>query len=206
MLRRRVPQGAVCWVDLWTSDVESSRNFYCELFDWEAQAASQEFGGYWMFTRDGLPGAGAMGDMGELTANDSWKIFIATTNIRNVVAVGESRGATVFVPPTAVSDLGLQAVLADPTGAAFGVWQPVNFPGFMTLNEHGTPCWFELDTRDIEGAVDFYASLFALDTHVVAASDAWCYTNLLAEGDEVAGVVNSTQRHGEGAGAQWYVY
>ena len=50
-------------MDLWTGDVESSRNSSCELFDWEAQAASQEFGGYWMFTRISLPVAGAMGDM-----------------------------------------------------------------------------------------------------------------------------------------------
>lgn len=39
------PVGAPCWADLWTSDVEGSRAFYAELFDWEAQEASEEFGG-----------------------------------------------------------------------------------------------------------------------------------------------------------------
>jgi len=32
--REDVPQGAVSWLDLWTSDVEGSRRFYNELFVW----------------------------------------------------------------------------------------------------------------------------------------------------------------------------
>ena len=54
--------GAPCWVDLWTSDVEGSRAFYAQLFGWEAMEPSEEFGGYFMFHRDGLPIAGGMGD------------------------------------------------------------------------------------------------------------------------------------------------
>ena len=63
--RDSAPVGSPCWADLWTSDVEGSRTFYSELFGWEAQEPSPEFGGYFMFTRDGVPVAGAMGDMGE---------------------------------------------------------------------------------------------------------------------------------------------
>src|SRR4029077_18849346 len=72
--RDRAPIGSPCWVDLWTSDVEGSRKFYAELFGWEAQAPSPEFGGYFMFTRNGVPTAGAMGDMGERAADNSGKI------------------------------------------------------------------------------------------------------------------------------------
>jgi len=72
--RDTAPIGSPCWADLWTSDVEGSRRFYSELFGWEAQDPSPEFGGYFMFTREGVPVAGAMGDMGEMRATDSWKI------------------------------------------------------------------------------------------------------------------------------------
>ena len=44
--RDRAPLGAPCWADLWTSDVEGSRAFYSEVFGWEAQEPSPEFGGY----------------------------------------------------------------------------------------------------------------------------------------------------------------
>jgi hypothetical protein len=59
--RDRAPIGSPCWVDLWTSDVEGSRTFNTELFGWEAQEPSPEFGGYFMFIRNGVPVAGAMG-------------------------------------------------------------------------------------------------------------------------------------------------
>ena len=53
--RDSAPIGAPCWADLWTSDVEGSRRFYSELFGWEANEPSPEFGGYFMFTRNGVP-------------------------------------------------------------------------------------------------------------------------------------------------------
>lgn len=51
--RDSVPTGAVCWMDLWTSDVEGSRQFYSDLFGWFAAEPSEEFAGYWMFLREG---------------------------------------------------------------------------------------------------------------------------------------------------------
>jgi predicted enzyme related to lactoylglutathione lyase len=40
-------------MDLWTSDVEGSRQFYSDLFGWFAAEPSEEFAGYWMFLREG---------------------------------------------------------------------------------------------------------------------------------------------------------
>ena len=54
--------GDPCWIDLMTSDVPKTRAFYTGLFGWEAGEPSDEFGGYFMFMRDGLPIAGAMGN------------------------------------------------------------------------------------------------------------------------------------------------
>jgi predicted enzyme related to lactoylglutathione lyase len=54
--RDHAPLGSPCWADLWTSDVDGSRAFYSEIFGWEAQEADPEFGGYFMFTRDGVHG------------------------------------------------------------------------------------------------------------------------------------------------------
>ncbi|HXQ62917.1 MAG TPA: VOC family protein, partial [Acidimicrobiales bacterium] len=90
--RDSAPIGSPCWTDLWTSDVEGSRRFYAELFGWEAQEPSPEFGGYFMFTRDGVPVAGAMGDMGEASANDTWKIYLATDDVAKTVEAAETGG------------------------------------------------------------------------------------------------------------------
>jgi hypothetical protein len=204
--RESVPQGAVCWLDLWTSDVEGSRQFYSDLFGWFAAEPSEEFGGYWMFLREGVPVAGGMGDMGDMKANDTWKIFLAAHDINDVVAKGEELGAQFFMPPMPVADMGIQTVFTDANGATLGAWQPLSFPGFMTTDEPGTPCWFELNARDFAAAVNFYTSVFALGTKVMADSDDFRYTTLVADGHEVAGILDASGRLPEGVASHWVIY
>lgn len=146
--RTTAPTGAPCWADLWTSDVEGSRRFYGELLGWESEAPNPDFGGYFMFTRDGVPVAGAMGDTPDNPAQDLWKVYLATDDIAATVEAAGRAGAEVVVPVAPVGDLGFQAVVTDPAGAGVGVWQPVGFAGFSTLDEPGTPSWFELFTAD----------------------------------------------------------
>jgi len=59
-----------------------------------------------------------------------------------------------------VMDLGRMAFVADPTGAAFGVWQPKSFGGADLVNEPGSLCWNEVLTRDAESDKSFYTSVF----------------------------------------------
>lgn len=174
--RDRAPAGAPCWADLWTSDVEGSRSFYSDLFGWEAQAPSPEFGGYFMFTRDGAPVAGGMGDMGDMKANDSWKIYLATDDIeQTLVAVTANGGEAVF-PPMPVADLGTQSVITDPVGAPVGLWQPGTFGGFPVLGEIGAPCWFELRTPDFARSLEFYRAVFGWETDVMSDTDEFRYS------------------------------
>ena len=161
--RDSAPIGSPCWADLWTSDVDGSRRFYCDLFGWEAQEPSAEFGGYFMFTRDGVPIAGGMGDMGDMPANNTWKVYLATDDIAKTVEAAEANGAEIIAPPMAVADLGIQAVLVDPTGAHVAAWETGTFPGFTVLGEPGAPSWSELFTRDHATAVAFYRSVFHWD-------------------------------------------
>jgi predicted enzyme related to lactoylglutathione lyase len=206
--RDRAPIGSPCWVDLWTSDVEGIRKFYGELFGWEAQEPSAEFGGYFMFTRNGVPIAGGMGDMGDLAADNSWKIYLTTDDIAKTVEAAESDGAQIISPSMAVADLGTQAVLVDPTGAHLGTWQPGTFPGFTVLNEHGAPSWFELFTRDHAAAVAFYRSVFHWETDAVGDSDEFRYTTMRdPSGDgELAGIMDASTFLPDGVPAHWSVY
>ena len=206
--RDSAPIGAPCWTDLWTSDVEGSRRFYSELFGWEAQEANPEFGGYFMFTRNGVPVAGGMGDMPEAPAENIWQIYLATDDIAKTVEAAESEGAQIISPPMAVADLGSQAILTDPTGAHLGAWQAVTFPGFTVLDEPGTPSWFELHTRDHAAAVAFYRSVFRWETNTVSDTDEFRYAVMRnPSGDgELAGIMDATPYLPDGAPAHWSAY
>jgi hypothetical protein len=206
--RDRAPQGSPCWADLWTSDVDGSRAFYSEIFGWEAQEADPQFGGYFMFTRDGIPVAGAMGDMGDMKANDTWKIYLDTDVIAKTVDAATAAGAEIIAPSMPVADLGTQAVLLDPTGAHLGAWEPGTFPGFTVLGELGSPSWFELLTRDYTAALDFYRTVFHWDTESVGDTDEFRYAvmkNPDAEG-ELAGIMDAGAFLPEGVPAHWSIY
>jgi hypothetical protein len=206
--RDRAAIGSPCWTDLWTSDVEGSRKFYSELLGWEANEPSPEFGGYFMFTRNGVPVAGAMGDMGDMPASNTWSIYLATDDIAKTIETAEAAGAQIISAPMAVADLGSQAVLVDPTGAHLGTWQPGTFPGFTVMSEHGAPSWFELLTRDYAAALDFYRSVFGWETDAVGDSDEFRYTTMrdpAGEG-ELAGIMDAAAFLPDGVPAHWSVY
>lgn len=205
--RHSTPVGAPCWVDLWTTDVDGSRRFYGELFGWEALEPSAEFGGYWMFERDGAPIAGGMGSMGDMVANNTWKPYFCTDDIDASLKRAEAAGATSQGGAMPVADLGVQAVLSDPTGAVFGLWQPGTFAGFQVVGEHGAPGWFELHTRDHATAVAFYRDLFGFEVNAVSDSDEFRYYTFRTNGSEedLGGIMDSRHWLPEG-GDHWDVY
>ncbi|MGH9046157.1 MAG: VOC family protein [Acidimicrobiales bacterium] len=206
--RDRAPLGAPCWVDLWTSDVPGSVKFYSALFGWAAQDPDPEHGGYFMFTRNGVPIAGAMGEMGDEKPSNTWKVYLASADAEKTVAAAEAGGATISLPAMTVGDAGTQAVLDDPTGATIGSWQPEEFAGFTVLEEHGAPSWFELLTRDYAKAVEFYRSVFGWDTEVVSDTDEFRYSVMLdpSGGGMLAGIMDASSFLPKGEPASWSVY
>src|ERR1700694_3801902 len=192
--RDRAPIASPCGADLGPSDVEGSRKFYSDLFGWEAQEPSPEFAGYFMFTRNGVPTAGAMGAMGDTPANNTWNIYLDTDDIAKTLEMAEAEGAQVISPAMPVADLGIQAVLVDPTGAHLGTCAAGTVPGFTVLNEYGAPSWFELHTRDHAAAVAFYRTVYRWDVNTVGDSDEFRYTTMrhpTGEG-ELAGIMDAT--------------
>lgn len=205
--RESAPVGAPCWADLWTSDVEGSRRFYSQLFGWEALEPSPDFGGYWMFEREGAPTAGGMGSMGDVVADDSWKPYFCTDDIDSALKSAEGAGAVVLGGAMPVADLGVQAVLADPTGAKFGLWQPGTFAGFRVLAEPGAPSWFELHTSDHARAVAFYQELFGYEIARTADTDEFRYFTFRVRGsdEDLGGMMDSSRWLPQGA-EHWAIY
>ena len=205
--RDHAPLGAPCWADLWTSDIEGTRRFYDRLFGWEAQEGSPEFGGYFMFHRDGVPVAGCMGDMGDMAADDAWKVYLASADAQATTDATTAAGGQVRAPVGPVADLGKQAVLADPAGATVGVWEEGTFPGFTVLDEPGAPSWFEIHTRRFAPTVAYYRDVFGLGTQVIGDSDEFRYTTLLGpDGSQVAGIMDASSWPEQGSVGTWTIY
>src|SRR6195952_2408126 len=152
--RTSATTGAPTWVDLATGDVARARSFYCDLFGWTADEPDEQYGGYFMFHRDGVPIAGGMGKQ-EAGMPDTWSVYLASDDIEKTLATAVAEGGTVVVPAMVVGDGGSMAYLIDPSGAGIGVWQPKEFIGLTTYAETGAPGWWALLAEDYSAALSF---------------------------------------------------
>ena len=154
------PSGHPTWTDLMTADTDKARAFYHDVFGWEYHVAGPEFGGYINAHIAEDMVAGMVGPMpGAPPMPAAWTIYFASHNIDADVAKAVSLGGAVLSPVMAVGDLGKMAILKDPQGAAFGLWQAGTFIGAMITEEPGAMDWVELVTSNAGEANKFYTAL-----------------------------------------------
>ncbi|MEQ1788466.1 MAG: VOC family protein [Acidimicrobiales bacterium] len=203
-MRDPAPLGAPCWVDLMSSDTARSTAFYSELFGWTADEPNPEFGGYTTFRKDGEQVAGLMA-AAEEGMPDVWSVYLAVADAAATVAAASAHGAQVYVDAMAVGDLGTMAVVADPGGAAIGMWQPGEHKGGLVA-EAGAPCHFELHTRDYDASVAFYEAVFGWATTPVGDGDDFRYAVLDVGDGENAGIMDAGAFLPDGVPAHWSIY
>lgn len=205
--RDEAPVGALCWIDLFTSDPDSAKQFYGELFGWTAEDGGEEYGGYITFSKDGQTIAGGMRNDGSQGQPDAWTVYLASADAQATVDAAAAHGGRVDLPPMPIpGGLGSMAMLADPGGATIGIWQPGSHKGFQAYAETGLPGWFELHTREYEATVAFYRDVFGWDTFVASDVPAFRYTTLGEGETALAGIMDAGGMLPEGAPAVWSIY
>lgn len=154
--------GTFCWIELATTDGPAAKKFYTDLFGWEAN--DNPMGPDMVYTIFRINGkdVAASYQKGEEMAQvpTHWACYVCVSNADESAARAKSLGATIVQEPFDVMEHGRMAVIADPTGAHFCLWQPKQHQGVGIKNENNTLCWNELLTNDTEKAKDFYTKLF----------------------------------------------
>ncbi len=151
--------GVPSWVDLASPDLDASAAFYGALLGWEVTDLGPEAGGYRMCVKGGKQVAG-MGPIMMEGQPSAWTTYVSQSDADAAVAKVKAAGGMVFVEPMDVMAAGRRAIAADPTGAAFGIWQPKEHIGAQLANEPGAFCWNELNSRDVPAAEGFYSQVF----------------------------------------------
>jgi predicted enzyme related to lactoylglutathione lyase len=198
--------GTPCWVDLFSSDPAASKAFYGGLFGWTSVDAGEEYGGYVTFSAAGQGVAGMMGNDGQSGRPDVWSTYISTADIDKTVALAAESGGQVISPTMQVADLGSMAMLADPAGAVFGVWQPGKHIGFTRYNEPASVTWDELHSKDFGAAMDFYVKVFGWHLDKMSDSDEFRYYLGQVDGLTVAGLMDSVSFLPPEVPSHWEVY
>src|SRR5579885_1897790 len=103
--------------------------------------------------------------MFELSGKDAklpthWNAYVSVASADDAAQKAKSIGGKIVEAPFDVMDVGRMAVLQDPTGAHFSVWQPKKHIGARVYDMPGTVCWRELLTPNVDAAGKFYSTLF----------------------------------------------
>lgn len=203
--RETIPAGIPCWIDLMSSDPEKAQAFYAGLFGWTAEASGEEYGNYVTFSKDGHPVAG-MARNEQPGQPDSWSVYLASEDAAATARAAVDAGGQVLVEPMQVGDQGSMAIVADPAGAAVGVWQPDRHKGFGREGDEGVPAWFELGTPDYAGAIAFYEKVFGWKTEEMTGdADDFRYALNAPFEESSAGIFDATSLP-EGTSGGWRIY
>src|SRR5829696_3149289 len=159
--------GVPCWVAAVHPDPEEAVSFYTELFGWEARETmpAGSPGKYYICTLRGRDVAAVGSERGgDAPSVPAWDTYIWAESADDTVAKVTDAGGSVVLEPFDLLDAARMAVVVDPAGAVFGVWQPIEHGGAQLVNEPGAWSMSQLNTRDPEGAKAFYDTVFGWET------------------------------------------
>ncbi|MFC5929153.1 VOC family protein [Cryobacterium melibiosiphilum] len=198
--------GEPCWVDLMSSDVDRSKAFYSALFGWTATESGEEYGNYITFWKGDAQVAGLARQLPDSTFPDVWTTYLAVDDVDGAAASARAAGAQILMEPMTVGDQGRMAMILDPTGAAIGLWESAEHAGFEVNNEHGSPVWHELNTRDYDAALAFYRTVFGWNLTPLSDTMEFRYSTFGEEGTMVGGVYDAHATLPEGVPSHWQLY
>ncbi|GAA0340442.1 VOC family protein [Streptomyces blastmyceticus] len=204
--------GTPCWVDLMVPDQQAALDFYRDLFGWQGEVGPPETGGYAVCSMNGKPVAGIMAAMNPDGSKPDpmpptvWTTYLATADVAATEKAITGNGGQVTMPGMDVLQLGRMAVVGDPTGAAFGIWEAGEFPGAGLVNEPGAIIWNELNTSDPKAASAFYAKVLGVTAAPTEGMEG--YFSLSVDGRAVGGMQGLSNIPGLPADApsHWLTY
>jgi uncharacterized protein len=156
--------GSFCWIELATSDQKAAQNFYSTLFGWTANDTPMGPGDFYtIFQLEGRDVAAGYSLRKEQRAQgvpSHWMLYVAVDHAEKAAGKVEQAGGKVLVPPFDVASYGKMAVIQDPTGPMFSIWEPKGNKGTGMAGVGGTLCWADLSTPDPARAGKFYSEVF----------------------------------------------
>jgi hypothetical protein len=158
--------GVPCWVDTSQPDPEAAVDFYKGLFGWDFEDVMPPGSGgkYYLALLHGgaVAAVGSIPESAPPTA--MWDTYVWVDGADETTSKVRDAGGGVVKEPFDVMGAGRMAVVTDPEGAVFCVWQAAGHKGARVVNEPGALNFNVLHTRDADGAKSFYGSVFGWET------------------------------------------
>ena len=200
--------GDFCWIELGTTDQNGAKNFYASLFGWTPNDMPMGPAGvYTIFRLNGRDAAAGYTLTEEERAQHlppHWNLYIAVENADASAAKAEQLGGKVLHAAFDVMDAGRMAVIQDPTGPVFIVWQAKKNAGIGIVGDPGAFCWADLSTADPERAKQFYSGLFGWKLEA-GEKDPSGYLHIINGGRFIGGIPPAQHRDPK-TPPHWLIY
>ena len=207
---RTFAEGEPIWIDLACEDIIKSQVFYSYVLDWAYPDSPEGASGWAMATIDGEPVAGLAPR--RVGTPPTWSVYFAVDNVDSTITQIDALGGKVMVPGFDIvidgAKQGRIAAAADPTGGAFGLWQPDAMLGFSQSGKPGRAQWFELNSSHPAAAVDFYRRLFSATAADIGDANVPDYTSITLPGSEHEnfGIWSIPEMLPAESSSAWFVY
>ena len=123
-------RGTFIWHELMSRDPEASERFYQDVVGLEVRAVEVDGGTYRMLVANGRPIGGLTGRRAGSDVWPSggpeghWVGYFGSSDVDAAAERTATLGGTVLLGPLDIPDTGRVAVLRDPDGATFGLFDP----------------------------------------------------------------------------------
>jgi uncharacterized protein len=197
--------GTFSWVDLSTTDAEAAKAFYSGLFGWQIEDLPTGDGVYSMGSIGGRNVA-AIAEQAEqeraMGVPPHWNNYVTVESADATAGKALELGGNVILEPFDVLEAGRMAVIADPGGAVFSVWEPKQQIGAELVNERGALCWNDLGTHEPQRVKGFYEALLGWSTEDLAGG---AYT-VVRVGGHTNGGIRPMGEDESGVPSYWLPY
>jgi hypothetical protein len=203
--------GTFCWPELATRDLKAAQAFYGDLLGWSAQEIPSAMGNYVICSTGERQAAGLCAQSDEQRQRgipSHWLSYVSVANADASAAKAKELGAQILMGPFDVMAVGRMALIQDPAGATFALWQAKEHKGVAAYMEPAALCWTELATTSAKQAQAFYPALFGW-TAQPSADPAMPYFEWVLDGNHFGGMMEIDEHWGpawKSIPSHWTVY
>lgn len=200
-------QGWFVWHELATTDPAAAEKFYTQVAPWTVRS-SEVSGSYRMIEAGGAPIGGIVAidpSIVDRRGTPHWTPYVCVYDVDASTRQAADLGGAVVAGPAEVPNVGCWALLADPHGTTFGIYEPDHpSPAPAGAGPRGEFSWHELATSDYKSAFAFYQALFGWEkTSESDMGPMGIYFMFGQRGRAYGGMFN---RSGDGDSPRWLSY
>lgn len=205
--------GDFCWAELYANNIDKSLQFYTDLFNWniESLPVGQDISYKLIKINDNAVAGGIRINeaMKKGGVPPHWNSFVLVEDIHESVALAKKLGGAIMRDAFDIPNKGKMAVIVDPTGASFSLWEPLmsdkDNQQSVSKSTSGNIGWNELITNDLDRANQFYCDLFKWTPKRKEFLPNETYITFMNKESPVAGMLKPVT-HRNNPGPRWSLY